>query len=104
MGMVQKGDCRALILTQDHVRFGGMQLEYTLSVREGVPSNRFEVCVRMECEETVADAGDRLDFAMECYRRIVSGIVTPCTLGDVMRDFEYSRRNLRKKLYKRAFM
>ncbi len=93
-----------LALKRDHVRFGGMLLEYTLSVREGVPANRFEIGVRMDREESVTDAGDELEFALESYRKLVSGIVTPCTVGDVMQDLEYSRKKLQKKLYKRSFM
>ena len=95
-------DTRAVTLTEDFVRFGGMYLHYSLSVRRAEPSNRFAIAVEKDAEHTSVDAGEELEFALECYRRIVAGIVTPCTLEEVMEDFEYSRRNLRKKLYKRA--
>lgn len=94
----------SLVLTQDVVRFGGMQLLYSLSVREAVPSNCFEITVEKDDETAVADAGDALEFAYESYRQIVGNLVTPCTLEDVMRDFEYYRINLQKTLYKRAFL
>ena len=94
----------ALILAQDIVRFGGMQLSYSLRVKQGVPSNVYEICVSKSDERTTVFAGESLDFAFECYRRIIDGIVTPCTLEDVMRDFEYSRIKLKKYLYKHAFL
>ena len=93
-----------MVLIQDVVRFGGMQLLYALSVKKSVPNNHFEVSVCMDGETAVADAGEDIDLAMEHYRRVVAGIVTPCTLEDVTSDFEYSCTKLRKKLYKRAFM
>ena len=91
-------------LAQDVVRFGGMQLFYSLRVKKGVPNNLFEICISKEDESAVAEAGDQVDFALYCYRRIVESIVTPCTLEDVMKDFEYSHTKLQKNLYKRAFL
>ena len=100
----EKTTSAPMILTQDIVRFGGMQLYYKLSVREARPNNRFEITIALNDECATAEAGETLDFALYSYRRIVGSIVTPCTLEDVMKDFEYSRTNLQKKLYKRAFM
>ena len=93
-----------LILAQDLVRFGGMQLQYTLSVRRAEPNNRFTIGVMLGEERAVSEAGEHLEIALEHYNRIVAGIVTPCTLEDVVRDFEYSRRNLGKKLYKQVHL
>lgn len=100
----EKTTSAPMLLTQDIVRFGGMQLYYKLCVRESRPHNRFEISISLNDECVTAEAGEALDFALYSYRRIVSSIVTPCTLEDVMKDFEYSRTNLQKKLYKRAFM
>lgn len=94
----------AMVLAQDIVRFGGMQLFYSLAVKKSVPNNHFVISVFLDGETASVNAGDDLDLALEHYRRVVSGIVTPCTLEDVMSDFEYSCTKLRKKLYKRAFL
>ena len=95
---------QSMLLTQDIVRFGGMQIRYSLHVREDVPTNRFEIRVAKDDESMRAAAGDRLDDAIRYYHSVVEGIVTPCTLEDVMKDFEYSRRKLQKNLYKRSIM
>ncbi len=100
----EKTTSEQMVLAQDIVRFGGMQLLYTLSIKKGRPNNRFEISISMDDECAVAEAGETLDFAVYSYRRIVGSIVTPCTLEDVMKDFEYSRTKLQKKLYKRAFL
>ena len=92
------------VLVQDIVRFGGMQLLYSLAVMRSDPSNYFEIMVEKDNETARAAAGDSLDYAIECYKRIVRGIVTPCTLEDVMSDFESLQRKLRKNLYKSAFL
>lgn len=93
-----------MVLVQDIVRFGGMQLLYSLEVRRGDPNNFFEIRISMGDETAMACAGESIDYALECYRRIVRGIVTPCTLEDVMCDFDSLRKKLRKNLYKKAFM
>ena len=94
----------SMILTEELVQFGGMQLKYSLLVRESVPHNRFEIRIVKDDEVMTVRAGDRLEYALECYHKVVGGIVTPCTLEDVMRDFEYSRRKSRKSLYNRSIM
>lgn len=105
MKMKQDGSVPSpMVLTQDIVRFGGMQLLYSLRVMEGFPSNRFEISITKDDETMSARAGDQLDDALECYHRVVQGIVTPCTLEDVIKDFEYSRIKLKKNLYKRSIM
>lgn len=105
MKMKQDGSVPSpMVLTQDIVRFGGMQLLYSLRVMEGFPSNRFEISITKDDETMSARAGDQLDDALECYHCVVQGIVTPCTLEDVMKDFEYSRIKLKKNLYKRSIM
>ena len=93
-----------MVLVEDVVRFGGMHLLYSLEVRRGDAGNSFAIRISKGDETAVAGAGSSLDYAMECYRRIVRGIVTPCTLEDVMSDFESLRKKLRKNLYKKAFM
>ena len=94
----------SVILAQDVVRYGGMQLFYSLKVKTGKPVNVFEIAVSKEDESSTAEAGSTLDFAWFTYRSVVENIVTPCTLEDVMRDFEYSHRKLQKNLYKIAFL
>ena len=100
----EKRASSALLLAQDVVRFGGMQLYYSLCVKADVPNNVYEICIQKEDERCAVCAGEHLDFALDCYRRIIDGIVTPCTLEDVMRDFEYSHIKFKKNLYKRAFL
>lgn len=104
MSNLEKSVLEPLVLAQDVVRFGGMQLLYSLAVKKSDPSNRFEISISKDGEVATAEAGESLELALESYRSIVLGIVTPCTLDDVMKDFEYSRTKLRKKLYKRAFL
>ena len=103
-GRTEGAFTNAIVLTQNVVRFGGMQLQYMLRVRVGDPINRFDIKIMKDDEHAIAEAGDRLEYAMDCYQRIVSGIVTPCTLEDVMKDFEYSRIKFEKNLYKRSIM
>ena len=100
----EEGMPSSMVLDREVVRFGGMQIQYFLRVREALPNNRFEICVVKDDEAVSVRAGDRLDYALDCYRKIVDGIVTPCTLEDVMRDFEYSRLKLKKSLYNRSIM
>lgn len=94
----------SMLLTQDVIRFGGMQICYSLHVKEDFPTNQFEIRVSKEDERMRAVVGTCLEDAIEYYHRIMKGIVTPCTLEDVMKDFEYSRLKLKKNLYKRSII
>lgn len=94
----------SMLLAQDVVRFGGMQICYSLHVKEDFPTNQFEIRVSKDDERMRATVGICLDDAIEYYHSVVKGIVTPCTLEDVVKDFEYSRLKFQKNLYKRSII
>ena len=65
---------------------------YRLCVPEFAPSH-FYVVLCYRGEQALADLGESEPFAHMLYERLVTGRVTPCTLGDVVYDaaFEAGR-------------
>lgn len=77
-------------LEEECVLFGGMLLRYRLEKeRESGSDSGFSVRVNLGNEECVASLGSNLSFALDCYRMLVCGRVTPCTLNDVVEDWNY---------------
>lgn len=83
-------ETRQILLTEDHVYFGGMSLAYELHMVVGEPCRRFRIRVAKAEECSEGDIGCDLFRAVECYRSVVKGTVTPCTLDDVLQDLQYA--------------
>ena len=81
---------RRVILCEDHVYFGGMQLTYRFLLVPGEVMHRYVISVRLGEELCEAEAGSDLERALEHYRRIREGCVTPCGLDDVMQELRYA--------------
>lgn len=73
-------------LMEESVSYGGMLLGYGLYLRTGKPVGEYAIRVTLKDQSDEITAGGDLAFAMDCYRSIVRGSVTPCTLADVMED------------------
>ena len=71
----------------------GLVMTYRLrwNGRESAPS--FYASVISESDRATVWLGSDPDFARECYRRIMDGFVTPCTLQDVVDDLTWEHRN-----------
>lgn len=87
---MEKSVKHAIVLCQDHVYFGGMQLVYRFSVLAGEEVNRYLISVSLEKETCEADAGGDLSRALGHYHRVRDGYVTPCGLDDVMHELHYA--------------
>jgi len=81
---------QAILLCQDNVYFGGMQLHYRFSVLTGEVMHRYMIGISLGEETCEADAGNDLVRALEHYCRIREGLVTPCGLDDVMQELQYA--------------
>ena len=79
-----------IALCEDHVYLGGMQLTYRFLLVPGEVMHRYVISVRLGEELCEAEAGHDLDRALEHYRRIREGCVTPCGLDDVMQELRYA--------------
>lgn len=81
---------KTIALTEDHVCFGGMRLKYSLLVtpENCLPHYRIRACLGIESDEV--EVGNDLFKALECYRRVVEGVVTPCTLEEVLKELKYA--------------
>lgn len=79
-----------IALCEDHVYFGGMQLTYRFLLVPGEVMHRYVISVRLGEELCEAEAGSDLERALEHYRRIREGCVTPCGLDDVMQELRYA--------------
>ena len=78
------------ILMEEHVYFGGMNLTYQLKVHIGNTVNRYRIRVIKDSESEEAELGTDLMSALQCYRKIVHGTVTPCALQAVMQELRYA--------------
>ena len=84
--MKQKKIQARIVLKEDQVLFGGLSLHYRFSVRSEKGEPRFSIEVCLGEEEASSEVGNHLVRALEIYRRIVGGAVTPCSLDDVLSD------------------
>ena len=81
---------QAIVLCEDHVYFGGMQLTYRFSVLPGEVMHRYLIGISLGNETNEAEAGNDLACALGHYRCIREGYVTPCGLDDVMQELHYA--------------
>ena len=88
--MKKASNGQRIILCEDHVFFGGMQLNYQLLLLPHELQNQYYIAVLLAGERCEADAGGDLERALRQYRRIREGCVTPCGLDDVMRELQYA--------------
>ncbi len=79
-----------IILDEESVYFGGMNLTYCLSVCEGSEGRCFYISVKKGDEQVGCDVGSDLWRATEQYQSIVHGTVTPCTLEEVLEELQYA--------------
>ena len=79
-----------VLLAEEHVYFGGMNLTYQLLVLTGESMNRYRIRVIKGDEVDAAELGTDLLTAVQWYRTIVQGTVTPCALQDVMHELQYA--------------
>lgn len=71
----------------------GKRTSYCLCVIEH-PRPRYLVAVYTDAETAVVDAGRKRSRATDFYQLILRGTVTPCTLGDIARDYFGSEEEL----------
>lgn len=88
--MAQLNTHTTIALCADHVYFGGMQLTYRLLLIPGDVMHHYSISISLGEETCEADAGSDLFRALEHYRRIREGCVTPCGLDDVMQELRYA--------------
>lgn len=81
---------QTILLCQDLVYFGGMQLTYRFSVLPGEVMHRYFISISLGNETNEVDAGNDLVCALGHYHRIREGYVTPCGLDDVMQELHYA--------------
>ena len=80
----------AIVLCEDHVYFGGMQLTYRLLLIPGEVMHHYFISISLGEETCEAEAGNDLSLALAHYQRIREGCVTPCGLDDVMQELRYA--------------
>lgn len=90
MESASQKDGSVISLTEDNVYFGGMNLRYRLLVCAGGGLSRFHIHVCKDEEFDEVDVGTDLARALSYYQSIVCGIVTPCTLKEVLRELQYA--------------
>ncbi len=79
-----------VLLTEDHVYFGGMSLSYQLLIGTEKCIRHFYIRIQKSEEQEIADVGTDLFRAIRWYQSIVDGTVTPCTLAEVLEDLQYA--------------
>ena len=79
-----------VLLTEDHIYFGGMSLSYQLLIETEKRIHHFYIRIQKSEEQEIADVGTDLYRAIRWYRSIVDGTVTPCTLAEVLEDLQYA--------------
>ncbi len=79
-----------ITLDEENIYFGGMGLNYRLSVVMEGEGRRFYISVQKGDERIECDVGTDLFRAVENYQSIVHGTVTPCTLEEVLEELEYA--------------
>ena len=89
----------SMLLAEDHVHFGGMNLFYRLRVIGGDVQNRFSISISMLNESAEEEVGNDIENALRIYRRMIDGAVTPCALSDVISDLRYESKKVKKSLY-----
>ena len=84
--MEQKGcvGCR-MVVEEETVRYGGMLLQYHLLICKD-EAERYRIRVSLGEETAEYCIGDRVEVALERYRKLVRGRVTPCCLGEVLEE------------------
>ena len=88
-----------VLLMEDHVCFGGMNLFYRLSVLEDGLRHRFLISVSLLNEYAEEAVGEDLERALRIYRKVTKGAVTPCALCDVLTDLRMDGKKVKKSLY-----
>ena len=83
-----------ITLCEDHIYFGGMHLTYRLLLHPGEVMHRYFIGVSLGEQTCKAEAGNDLRCALSHYQRIREGIVTPCTLQEVMQELQYAQKIL----------
>ncbi len=79
-----------VVLCNDHVYFGGMQLTYRFSVLPSEVINCYLISVSLGDEICEVEVGNDLVRSLGYYCRIREGCVTPCGLEDVMQELNYA--------------
>ena len=79
-----------MLLTEEHVYFGGMHLTYQLIAQSEKGWNHYRIRILKSEESDEAELGPDLLRAIDRYWMIVRGTVTPCALQDVIQDLLYA--------------
>lgn len=90
MKILQESCGNSVLLTEDHIYFGGMNLSYQLLVKNDPKMHRFYIRIQKSEEVTMAELGIDLYRAVRCYRQMVESTVTPCTLEEVLLELRYA--------------
>ena len=73
---------KTVLLALREIELRELHLIYRLECRDG-----FWISVVLGKEQATEFVGSNLERAWGLYRAVSEGAVTPCTLGDVCRDF-----------------
>ena len=79
-----------ILLSEEHVYFGGMTLTYQLRMHHRRAYRFFSVRIRLLREFGEAELGTDLMRAVALYQSLIDGAVTPCALEDVLRKTLYA--------------
>ena len=86
----QKGNQGRLLIQEDLQHQTGFPILYRLHAQGNESDSHFSISVTIPDEETCeVDAGSDLLRALNYYRRIKDGNVTPCTLTEILQDLRY---------------
>ena len=89
MKSFSKNNHNMIPLSEEHIYFGGMNLSYQLLLCKQADINSFHIRVVRETEIGEAEVGTDLSRALSWFQSIVRGVVTPCTLEDVIHDLQF---------------
>ena len=78
-----------VLLVSDTVKIKGLRPRYYLWRDAG----NYRVEVQLGREWAVEDLGEDLTLAVDCYRALRKGGVTPCALSDVVAELVWKRKN-----------
>lgn len=89
--MQQREKMQITCLEEEKTLLCGKPLQYRMECLTG-EQTLYSVSIRYGEEERSAILGMYLEFAYDCFRELVCGRVTPCTLPEIISDWEAEER------------
>jgi hypothetical protein len=81
------------MIAEERTNANAIPSVYRFGARRVKSGTRFFLSVHTATETCEADAGTDFFDALELYRKIIRGGVTPCTLPDIALDFAFDQSN-----------